>query len=210
MRVSTVLSFRALRFLLIGLFAWTLIAWAAARTLIVHAAMDNADAIVVLSGSSAYEERTGQAAELFHHGRAPLIVLTDDHTRGGWSSAEQRNPFFVERASTRLVELGVPRERIKIAAGLAASTYDEAQLLKHYARDQGFRSVLIVTSAYHSRRALWTFRKALAGTSTSVGLEHVPLGNHTPSTVFWWLQPEGWRSVGGEYVKLVYYWMKYE
>lgn len=210
MRLSTVFSSRPLRFLLLGLFAWTFLAWGAARTLIVHAAMEHADAIVVLSGSSAYEERTKHAAELFHHGRAPLVVLTDDHTRGGWSSAEQRNPFFVERALAQLVKHGVPADRIKIAPGLAASTYDEAQLLKQFAVEQGFRSVLIVTSAYHSRRALWTFRRGLADTPTTVGLEPVPLGTHTPSTVFWWLQPEGWRTVGGEYVKLTYYWLRYE
>ena len=210
MRRPNVLSFRVLRFVLLGLFAWTLLAWAAAKTLVVHAALAHADAIVVLSGSSAYEERTRQAAELFRQGRAPIVVLTDDHTRGGWSSAEQRNPFFVERALAELVKHGVPADRIKIAPGVAASTYDEAQLTREFAVEQGYRSVLIVTSAYHSRRALWTFRKGLDGTTTAVGLEPAPIGSNTPSTVFWWLQPQGWRMVGGEYVKLIYYWLKYD
>jgi len=79
--------------------AWEIVAWVAARALVVDADLSSADAIVVLSGSSAYVERTHKAAELYRAGRAPLIWLTDDHMRGGWSNALQRNPYFVERAT---------------------------------------------------------------------------------------------------------------
>jgi uncharacterized SAM-binding protein YcdF (DUF218 family) len=198
-----------LRFILLGVIAWALLAWAAGEALIVRAALPKADAIVVLSGSSAYLERTKRAAELFHEGRAPLIVLTDDHTRGGWSNALQRNPYFVERATDELFKAGVPLEKIRVIPGVASSTHDEALILRDYAMAQGLRSLLVVTSAYHSRRALRTLRQAFAGTATTLGLEPVPIGSTTPSTVFWWLRPEGWRTVAGEYVKLGYYWFRY-
>lgn len=193
-----------LKALVLFLVAWVLLAWIAARALVVNAQISSADAIVVLSGSSAYLERTQRAAELYRDGRAPLVLLTDDHRRGGWSSAEQRNPFFVERAMNELIRHGVPVEKIKIAPGVAASTHSEALILKDYAAANGLRSVLVVTSAYHSRRALRTLRRSFDGTGTVVGLE--PVGS---SSALWWLRPEGWRTVGGEYVKLVYYWFKY-
>lgn len=188
---------------------WVIFAWVAARALFVKAELASADAIVVLSGSSAYIERTQKAADLYRQGRAPLVLLTDDHTRGGWSNTLQRNPYFVERATEELIREGVPAENIKIVPGLASSTHNEAVLLKDYATKQRMRSVLVVTSAYHSRRALHTIRQSFAGTGTTIGIDPAQMGAQTPSTAFWWLQLEGWRSVGGEYVKLIYYRLKY-
>ena len=202
-------SFRVLRIVVLAVLAWGLVAWAAAEALNVHASLDHADAIVVLSGSSTYVERTTKAAELYHQGRAPLVLLTNDNTRGGWSSALQRNPYFVERARDALVDEGVPADRIRIVPGLVSSTHDEASAIKDYAMTQGLRSVLVVTSTYHSRRALRTLRQTFAGTGMAVGLETAPVGSQTPSPAFWWLRVDGWRSVGSEYPKLVYYWFKY-
>ena len=185
--------------------AWEVVAWVAARALVVDADLSSADAIVVLSGSSAYVERTHKAAELYREGRAPLVWLTDDHTRGGWSSALQRNPYFVERARDELIKSGVPAERIRIVPGVASSTRDESLIVRDYASAQGVRSVLVVTSAYHSRRALRSLRQSFAGTQTTIGLHAVPAS----SNALWWLQPNGWRDVAVEYVKLGYYWFKY-
>lgn len=200
---------RFLRGLLIFILGWGIIAWVAARSLIVHAELASADVIVVLSGSSAYRERTQKAAELYTQGRAPLVLLTNDNARGGWSSAQQRNPYFVERATDELIRLGVPAEKIRVVPGVVSSTRDESELLRNYAREQRFRSVLVVTSPYHSRRALWSFRRSFANSDTNIGLEPALGGSLTPSPAFWWLQPAGWRNVGGEYLKLIYYWFKY-
>ncbi|HEU4769878.1 MAG TPA: YdcF family protein [Pyrinomonadaceae bacterium] len=197
---------RILKIVLLLLGVWTIVAALAARALVVSAPLGTADAIVVMSGSSVYVERTQWAAQLYREGRAPLVLLTDDHTRGGWSSIQQRNPFFVERAADELIKAGVPEDRIRIIPGVAETTHDEALLVKQYVANAGFRSVLVVTSSYHSRRALRTLNHAFANTGTTVGLS---VSSTAPSVV-WWLRPEGWRTVGAELVKLVYYWFKYE
>ncbi len=201
-----VLKPRILKILLLVVVAWVVMAALAPRALVVNAPLASADAIVIMSGSSAYRERTQKAAQLYHEGRAPLVLLTDDHTRGGWSSAQQRNPFFVERATDELISAGIPRDRIIVVPGLAESTRDEALLLKDYVVTQNLQSILVVTSSYHSRRALRTLNQAFAGTGKTVGLEPVP----SSLEAFWWLRPAGWRTIGIEYVKMVYYWFKYE
>jgi uncharacterized SAM-binding protein YcdF (DUF218 family) len=201
-----VLKRRVFKIALAAIVLWIVVAAFAPRMLVVSAPLASADAIVVLSGSSAYLERTQKAAQLYREGRAPLVLLTDDHTRGGWNSAQQRNPFFVERETDELIKAGVPQDAIRIAPGVAASTRDEAVIVKDYAANEGLRSVLVITSSYHSRRTLRTFQQAFVGTTTSIGLE---TSSTTPSA-FWWLRPEGWRAVGGEYVKLIYYWFKYD
>src|SRR5437660_1203728 len=53
---------------------WPLFAWTGARLLIVKSEMASADAIVVLSGSSTFVERTDWAARLYRDGRAPIII----------------------------------------------------------------------------------------------------------------------------------------
>ena len=200
---------RFLKILLLVIVVWLVGAWVAARALIVSADLPKADAIVVLSGASTYIERTHKAAELYNQGRAPLVVLTDDNTRGGWSSAQQRNPYFVERARDELVKQGVPRTQIRVAPGMPDGTHEEALVVRDYAVTTGLRSILIVTSAYHSRRALRSLRQAFGDSGTVLGIVTAPTGSQTPGPAFWWLHYEGWRSVAGEYVKLIYYWLKY-
>jgi uncharacterized SAM-binding protein YcdF (DUF218 family) len=188
---------------------WSLLAWAGARWLVVEAPLGRADAMVVLSGSGTYFERAQEAAALFKEGRLPKIVLTNDNRQGGWSSVEQRNPFFYERATSVLTSAGVPKSAIEVIPQPVQSTRDEARLLRAYADEHGLHSILFVTSAYHSRRALWTLRREFRNTKTEIGLVSVPPGNQTPSPATWWLHLRGWEMVPGEYLKIVYYWLRY-
>lgn len=200
---------RALPLLLVALAAWAVAARFAAEALVVSEELERADALVVLAGSSAYVERTARAAELYREGRAPFVVLTNDGQLSGWSNESQSNPTFVERARAELVRGGIPSERIEALPRRVGSTHDEAVLLREYARARGLRSLLVVTSAYHSRRALWTFRKVFEGSGVVVGVSTVELERERPSPGTWWLSPRGWQSVAGEYVKTVYYRLSY-
>lgn len=196
---------RVLRVLVLVLAAWSLLAWVAARALIVRAELEHADALVVLSGSSAYIERTQSAARLFTEGRAPRVILTKDPMPGGWSEAEQRNPSFVERATAELRRAGVTADRIEVLPDKVSNTYDEAVAIRDYASAHGLRSILVVTSSYHSRRALWTLRRTFHGSGIEVGLYAVAPGQQMPAPSVWWWRPLGWRVVALEYVKLLYY-----
>jgi uncharacterized SAM-binding protein YcdF (DUF218 family) len=193
------------------LIAWPLLAWAAARALVVRAELGHADAIVVLGGSSVYVERTRRAAQLFKEGHAPEIILTDDGERAGWSSEEQRNPPYAELAFQELRDAGVPAERIIVVPlpRTDRGTHDESAALREYAAAHGLRSLLAVTSPYHSRRALWTLRRVFRGSGVEVGLDAVEPGEQSPAPAAWWLYARGWRSVATEYPKLVYYWLRY-
>lgn len=202
-------AWRWARVTLLLLAAWSFLAWAAARALIVRAELSHADALVVLSGSADYVERTRWAARLFGEERAPEIILTNDNRQGGWSSAQRRNPFFIERAAEEMQCAGVPPAKIQMLLQPVSSTYEEALLLRGYAGTHGLRSILVVTSAYHSRRALWTLRRVFAGSGIEVGLDAPPPGQQTPSTATWWWHPRGWNMVAGEYSKLIYYWLQY-
>jgi uncharacterized SAM-binding protein YcdF (DUF218 family) len=189
--------------------AWPLVAWGAARALVVEVDVAQPEAIVVLSGASDYAERTRAAAGLFAAGRAPQIILTNDGEPGGWSSAEQRNPFFSELAAAELVRAGVPAERIEFVAPAVSNTYDEARAVRDYAAARNMRALLVVTSAYHSRRAEWAWRRVFSGSGIDFGMTTAPVEGASPAPSLWWLRAQGWRAVAAEYPKLIYYRLRY-
>jgi uncharacterized SAM-binding protein YcdF (DUF218 family) len=146
---------------------------------------------------------------LFLEGRAPRILLTNDNHQGAWSTAQQRNMFYYERSVEELRKSGVPPQSIEVLMQPVTSTYDEAQLIRDYAQQHGMRSILIVTSAYHSRRALWVFSKVFRDVGVQIGLDAVPPGQQSPPPETWWLTLRGWKLVPTEYVKMVYYLIRY-
>jgi hypothetical protein len=48
-----------------------------------------------------------------------------------------------------------------------------------------------------------------AGTGLLVGVDAAPLGEQSPSVARWWCSSLGWKLVPGEYMKIIYYRMKY-
>ena len=186
-----------------------LLAFAAARFLIVRAEVQSPDAIIVLSGSGTYLERASWAAKLYREGHAPLIVLTNDGVVSGWDNHEDRNPLFYELSMRRMQQEGVPSTRIQVVPGLASGTYDESLLIRDFAVEHRLHRVLIVTSGYHSRRALWSIQHACGGSGIEIGIDSAPPGWQTPSPWVWWSKRKGWKLVAGEYVKMIYYWTKY-
>lgn len=184
---------------------WELLAIVAARFLVVRSPLSHADAIVVLSGSAAHVERAQWAAQLYKNGLAPKIILTNDNQQGGWSEAEQRNPFYFERSRDQLLASGVPKEAIEIRLEPVSSTYQEAELIRAVLPEYRLKSLVLVTSPYHSRRALWTFRRVLDSAETQIGIEPVAVNAKSPPPATWWLHFNGWQIVPVEYVKLLYY-----
>lgn len=193
------------------LLAWVLAAPGLEERLIVSRPLDRADAIVVLAGSGAYASRVRTAAALYRNGASTRVVLTDDGEKSGWSAAEQRNIPFVELARRALLAGGVRESDIEVVAGLATGTAAEARLVAGRAAAGRWRSLLLVTSATHTRRALWTFERAFAarGSGVALGVAAAPRDSTTARGIAWWLAPGGWRDVGAEYVKIAYYRLAY-
>ena len=152
-------KFKITLYSLVFLFGWITLAPFLAERLIIEKVLEKTDAILVLGGSSVYIERTQKAAEIFKKGAARKVFLTDDGERAGWSAAEKRNPPFVELARSSLISQGVPAENIEILEPQVTGTIYEARVLAEKAKAENLQSVLLVTSAYHTRRALWAFEK---------------------------------------------------
>lgn len=204
-------SFKLIVIISLLFLVWIFLAPFLAERLIVEKPLERADAILILGGSSAYLERTNKAAEAYKQGIAPKIFLTDDGQKGGWNRQEQRNPFFAEIARSELIKQGVAEDAIEILPGVVESTHDEARLAAKTLRERNLKTLLLVTSPYHTRRTLRTFETIFAGETGAVeiGVESPPPGFQSPKPAFWWFSAKGWNFVAGEYLKTVYYWLFY-
>lgn len=189
--------------------AWIIAAPYLATRLIVERPLEKADAILVLSGSAAYKERTRKAAELYKQGVSQRIFITNDGEQAGWSKTEQRNPRFYELEIRELIANGVIPEAITVLPGEVAGTDHEAKEMAVELDARPLGSLLIVTSPHHTRRALRTFEKLLAGRGVEIGIVHSPLDDRTPKPETWWLGPRGWQTVGVEYITSIVYWVLY-
>jgi len=50
---------------------------------------------------------------------------------------------------------------------------------------------------------------ATVGNGITIGLEAVPPGWQAPRPSLWWLHVKGWQMVPGEYVKMIYYGLRF-
>ena len=203
--------YKIIIFFLTVFLGWLILAPFLAKGLIKEKSLEKADAILVLSGSSVYIERTQKAADIYKKGVAPVIFLTDDGERTGWSKIEKRNIPYVEMARRNLISQGVPAEAIVILQPQVTGTIYEARVLAEKAKAENLQSVLIVTSAYHSRRAIWVFERFFAenNVQTELGIAPAATGDQNPPPFVWWLTAKGWGAVAAEYVKFVVYWVYY-
>jgi uncharacterized SAM-binding protein YcdF (DUF218 family) len=172
-------------------------ALAAGRFLVVTDALPHADAIVVLGGDAPHRAR--HAVDLFNQGYAPLVVFSGG-TLQDVGLACSSSLLSLEAAR----ELGLPGDAVLIAAE-AQTTYDEAVNLRCLAQERGWRSLIVVTSPLHTRRAARTFRTLLPGVAVYVSAAPDP--RYDPAR--WWETEDGLVAVFNETIKLAFYWARY-
>lgn len=145
-----------------------------------------ADALIVLGGGS--YERPKRAAELFHQQAAPRLIVS------GFGDCEINRRI--------LIGAGVPGRAIQTEPK-SRTTRENAEFTVQLLRRQKVKSAIVVTSWYHSRRALECF-------------EH-----YAPEIQFYsrpsyyayaraeWRREGISRRIRWEYPKLLGYWVRY-
>jgi len=126
-----------------------------------------ADAVLVLGGGlvpplpprrrvevSDAADRLLTGVDLIRQGKAPWLVVS-----GGRVTFASGDPSPPEAtyAATLAASLGVPPERI-VRSEAPRNTAEEAMAMRAIARERGWRTLLLVTSATHLPRATATFR----------------------------------------------------
>jgi uncharacterized SAM-binding protein YcdF (DUF218 family) len=136
---------------------YTNVLWLVARPLRLSEAPRRADAIVVFAGGvgetgkagGGGSERLNEAVSLYRAGYAPYIVLSSGYVYSFKEAEEMRDLAIAQ---------GVPAGAIALEQR-AKNTYENVKFVNEVLREHRWRSILLVSSPYHMRRALMVWRK---------------------------------------------------
>ncbi|SFD07620.1 YdcF family protein [Ruminococcus albus] len=158
----------------------------------------SAGAIMVLGSRKACDYRVPEAARLYSEGRAPVMLLSGGKVQET-SLGEMPEWESMERAA---VTLGVPREKI-ITERESMNTADNFMysevLLREILPEGG--KIILVTTAYHMRRALLMANKMLP----KYGFIPCPVQKGSATKENWYKTEKGRLTVLDEWRKLSYY-----
>jgi vancomycin permeability regulator SanA len=174
---------------LVAIFA--VLASQAARFLVVDEP-EKSDAIVVLAGET--NVRPARALDLLRQGMAPHVFL----------DAETRDVIY----NQRLVEIAqkyvndlAEANRVSVCPITGYSTIAEADDVSRCLQPLGAHRVLIVTSEYHTRRALMIFRHRLPQYKFSAAAARNP----AQFGEAWWTTREWAKVTFDEWVKMLWW-----
>ena len=172
----------------------------AGRVLIVSRSVSAPDAILMLAGHE--WERLPAAVRLAERYPAASILLTQPWEYDEWSCYRcPERPQMLEDAGVRV-------ERIVVISEPVNNTITEAQAALDYVRRTPTGGLLVVTSPYHTRRALAVFLKVFAATSVKIGVEPA-LGESDVTPAFWWAHGHDAWYVTYEWAALIKYAFRY-
>ena len=161
--------------------------------------LEKADAIAVFSGDNG--PRTERGVELLKEGYADYLILSGGKVYDDVTMAELMK--------NHAIKLGVDESKILIDDE-AATTNENADFTADIIEENNFKSVIVVTSDYHTRRSKLAMEKALEDTLIDGEKVFVSV---TPSkeekfTTKWWTSGNSVIMVISEYLKLAGYWVK--
>ena len=167
--------------------------------------LEKADMIFVLNGD--YDTRPFYSSDLYQQGLAPIVAIAQTESSPSELLGLVNNPTDIAVEIMKLS--GVPADKLLVLnnSGLVTSTFDEASTLRQYVEANNIRSVIMVTSAFHTRRSRWIFERELAGVEVKLEVAAAPYTNFDASN--WWQYEEGLINLNNEYIKLIFYMIKY-
>jgi len=167
--------------------------------LIIEDPLTHADVIHVIAGE---DYRTQYAIQLYQQGYADSLFFT-----GGWCDKHQWEHGV--HARQMAIAQGVPPQSIGSDDSPVTSTYSEVQNLKKWVISQpaSLHTIMVVSDPYHMRRAKWTYQ-IVFGKEFTILMAPVPF-DQTPYRQEWWKDAETRHFVMEEYLKILYYLLRY-
>lgn len=154
------------------------------------------DAIVAVSGGDT-EARTNEAIKLYQNGWANTLVFSG-------AAQDKSGPSNAAVMRERAENAGVPDSAI-LTDDYSETTKQNAENSQSIFERNNISSVILVTSAYHERRAELEFNRRANG-SVKV-LSHPVASDDQWSSHWWWLTPTGWWLALSELAKILAFYL---
>lgn len=157
--------------------------------------------IVVLSGG--YVTRIPKALDLYQKGYGSRLLLTTERSLN--SVVAHLLPTNEQAAEKIAKELNIQAdfEIVPSLKGGATSTFDEAYDLLAFCAEEKIKNLIIVTDSFHTRRALYAFKKIFNGSGINVDASAAP--NEVYNEENWWLSDKGITAYLLEPIKFAVY-----
>lgn len=176
--------------------------------LIVDHNAEKSDLIVCLAGENI--ERGLATADAFKMGLAPYVLVTRESLPDGYELLRAQGieyPESIDLMIMLLKSLGVPDRAILTSEKRALSTFEEAGIVKELVNERGFKSIIVLTSPPHTRRAWLTYKEVFKDTGVHILMKASMYSGFTPKT--WWKERKYIRNVILEYQKIIFYLISY-
>lgn len=169
------------------------------------------DCIVPLNGDTYF--RTKTAAELFKQGYSKNIVMSVLP-----KPVVEPREYYIFLLKIRALEtsdepnkrtilmafrhFGIDPADIHFTGTDVTSTFEEAVATKKFMTEKGYKSLILVTSAFHMRRALtlfkWVFR------NSRISIYNCSVGNEAFDLPHWWRRERDVRILITEYISFAH------
>ncbi len=129
------------------------------------------DVVYILGGSQkSLKLKFKTAADLYHKGICKKILFLSQAGITEYNSLLQRNLTNNEWAILNMVNLGIPKKNIKpidLKEGFFG-TYSEAKGISALLKEKKYKSILLISAPYHTRRVKISFNSFLQDQDVSV------------------------------------------
>ena len=177
--------------------------------LVVEDELQESDLILVLMGS--VYDRILEAVDLYNEGYSDKVVLINSYLAAKDVIINRGIKVYGDTMLSKMaaIDLGIPEEDVLILEGNSRSTNDEAMTIREYVRNnKEIKSIILVTSKFHSGRAKKIFKKALSVLDREIDIYCSP-SKYDPSNVnHWWRNREDFEWVVFEYLKLANFYFR--
>lgn len=140
---------------------------------------ESADAVVAVSGGDT-SARASEAIKLYQNGWGKMLIFSG-------AAADKTGPSNAKVMKEQAIAAGISPSVI-VLDEVSETTAQNASETSNIFKQHGVKSAILVTSAYHERRAILEFDKR----ATGVKIRGHPVASDSQWGPFWWSTPVGW------------------
>lgn len=165
--------------------------------------LTHADAVFVLSGNPF--DRSKEASKLVKEGYTDKLICTGESIPID-VLALGLNHTEADISATMAYSEGMDTNAVTII-NKGTSTQEESEIILEYARSNSMDTIIVVSNKFHTRRVSQVFHKKFKNSDIHLIVHGAPASAYQEET--WWQNEYGLVFVNNEYIKQVYYFLKY-
>jgi uncharacterized SAM-binding protein YcdF (DUF218 family) len=162
-----------------------------------------ADAVAIFGGGLG--DRPFAAAQYYRQGLVTKVLVSDNRR----DPAERYGRVMSEVAASEaiLLSLGTPESAIATFGNALGNTHQEVLALRDWAERHNLRSIIVPTEIFSTRRVRWMLHRAFP---SGFVIRVIAVETSEYRRDDWWRHVQGVTAFENEFIKYVYYVLKYQ